>query len=80
MRSDSPLAQPEASVAPLLFYVASAPVRERFKALGPAGLLTPGLDDMVAHVRTATLAMLAPSPPAHRRSSRSPKPTGRRRS
>ena len=76
----NPLVTQMSIVAPLLFYVASAPVRERFKALGPAGLLTPGLDDMVAHVRTATLAMLAPSPPTHKRPSRSPKPTGRRRS
>jgi TetR/AcrR family transcriptional regulator len=50
-------------VAPLLLFVASAPVRERFRHLVPGGFHTPGLDAVVAHVQGATLAMLTPHTP-----------------
>ena len=47
-------------VAPLLFFVASAPVRERFKHLLPGGGPAPDLAAMAAHVHAATIAMLTP--------------------
>jgi TetR/AcrR family transcriptional regulator len=47
-------------VAPLMFFVASAPVRDRLRHLVPASFHAAGLDAMVAHVQRVTLAMLTP--------------------
>lgn len=54
-------------VAPLLFFAASAPVRERLADRGAWRPTTgPGVDDMVAYVREATLAVLERKRPARR--------------
>jgi len=55
-------------VAPLLLFAASAPIRERFSHLVPAGLAAVPNDAMAAHVEFATLAALHASaePPAAR--------------
>ena len=51
-------------VAPLLFFVASAALRERVSHLVPATFQAAGLDAMVTHVQRVTLAMLTPPPAA----------------
>jgi AcrR family transcriptional regulator len=68
-----PIVTQIAIVAPLLLFVASAPLRERFKHLLPEALGQPSLDAIVAHVQAATLSVLtAGSPPTL-------SPSGRRR-
>jgi AcrR family transcriptional regulator len=61
-RETHPFVAQVAIVAPLLFFAASAPVREKFAGLlpWPAGGLT--ADAMVAYVQEGTLAALARSP------------------
>lgn len=59
-------------VAPLMFFAASAPFRERVGRLVPSHVPTPELNDVIAHVQTATLAVLEPSNTS-RRPERRPK-------
>jgi hypothetical protein len=61
-------------VAPLMFFSASAPIRERYRHLVPAHVTPPRREDMVAHVQATTLAALTDAEPvavAH--------PSGRRK-
>ncbi len=44
---------------PLMFFGASAPFRQRVGRLAPVPAALPTLDDMIAHVQAATLAVLA---------------------
>jgi len=53
-------------VAPLMFFAASAPFRARLGRLVPPPLKTPELDDVIAHVQAATLAVLAAPAPSRR--------------
>jgi len=53
-------------VAPLMFFAASAPFRARIAKLVPLSTKTPELDDVIAHVQAATLAMLAAPAPSRR--------------
>ena len=46
-------------VAPLMFFAASAPLRARLGRLVPMKVPTPELDDVIDHVQTATMAVLA---------------------
>lgn len=48
-------------VAPLMFFAASAPFRERLRRLAPSAIASPELEAMIAHVQTATLAALTTS-------------------
>jgi TetR/AcrR family transcriptional regulator len=48
-------------VAPLMFFSASKPIRERFRHLVPAQVVAPRREDIVAHVQATTLAALTPS-------------------
>ena len=48
-------------VAPLMFFSASGPMRERFRHLVPAHVAAPGREHVVAHVKATTLAALAPA-------------------
>ncbi|HVW03850.1 MAG TPA: TetR/AcrR family transcriptional regulator [Vicinamibacterales bacterium] len=61
-------------VAPLLLFAASAPLRERFKAIAPASLMVVPHEAVVAHVETVTLAALhargRPSPASPKRTRR----------
>jgi TetR/AcrR family transcriptional regulator len=60
-------------VAPLMFFAASAPLRERAGQLAPPKVALSNLDDVIQHVQAATLAVLsvdAPTRPASRRQSR----------
>jgi AcrR family transcriptional regulator len=61
-RPANPLVVQISVVAPLMFYAASAPFRERLGKLVPAQVPTPDLDDVIAHVQAATLAVLTPAP------------------
>jgi AcrR family transcriptional regulator len=62
-RPISPLVVQISIVAPLMFFAASAPFRERITRLLPAPIPSPDLPDMIAHVQAATLAVLrAPTP------------------
>jgi AcrR family transcriptional regulator len=61
-RPANPLVVQISVVAPLMFFAASAPFRERLSRLVPAQVATPGLDDVIAHVQAATLAVLSPPP------------------
>jgi TetR/AcrR family transcriptional regulator len=45
-------------VAPLLFFLASGPVRERFKRKGPAGIAAIPTDAMIHYVQTMTLGAI----------------------
>jgi AcrR family transcriptional regulator len=45
-------------VAPLMFFASSAPFRERLMRLVPSTVPAPQLDDVIAHVQAATLAVL----------------------
>ena len=49
-------------VAPLLFFMATAPVRERFRNVAPTEALVAGRDQVVAHVLATTLAAVAVTP------------------
>ena len=51
-------------VAPLKFFSASAPIRERYRHLVPAHVTPPRREDMVAHVQATTLAALTEAEPA----------------
>jgi hypothetical protein len=55
----NPLVVQISIVAPLMFFAASAPFRERVSRLMPAPVATPDLNDMIAHVQAATLAVLS---------------------
>jgi TetR/AcrR family transcriptional regulator len=57
-RPVNPLVVQISIVAPLMFFAASAPFRERLSRLLPAPIATPDLADMIAHVQAATLAEL----------------------
>jgi TetR/AcrR family transcriptional regulator len=50
-----------ALVAPLMFFAASAPLRERARQLAPAGpaMTIPELDAVIRHVQAATLSVLS---------------------
>jgi AcrR family transcriptional regulator len=58
-------------VAPLLFFAASAPIRERFREKVPRGLADVSREALLAHVQATTLAALRPAP-ARPRSRRQP--------
>jgi TetR/AcrR family transcriptional regulator len=63
-RPVNPLVVQISIVAPLMFFAASAPFRDRVGRLSPAPVAAPGLADMIAHVQAATLAVLGtPSVP-----------------
>ena len=51
-------------VAPLMFFSASAPIRERFSHLVPAHVVAPLRAHVVAHVQATTLAALMAQAPA----------------
>jgi AcrR family transcriptional regulator len=57
-------------VAPLLFFSASAPLRERFAAALPAGMASARREDVVAHVEASALAALRAAPPTRSSSRR----------
>jgi AcrR family transcriptional regulator len=72
-RRANPLVVHISIVAPLMFFAASAPFRERAGQLAPHDVNMPTLDAMIAHVQAATLAVLAdpsaqPASPGLRRS------------
>ena len=46
-------------MAPLMFFAASAPVRQRVSGKLPSGLALPDLESVVAYVKTSTLAVLS---------------------
>ena len=55
-------------VAPLMFFAASAPLRERAGQLAPPSPSMPGLDAVIEHVQAATLSVLSVDvPPARAR-------------
>lgn len=58
-RRANPLVVHISIVAPLMFFAASAPFRERAGQLAPHNVNMPGVDEMIAHVQAATLAVLA---------------------
>jgi TetR/AcrR family transcriptional regulator len=49
-------------VGPLLFFMATEPVRERFHNLAPSEVIGAGRNEVVAHVIATTLAAVAASP------------------
>jgi TetR/AcrR family transcriptional regulator len=51
-------------VAPLMFFSASAPIRERFRHLVPAHVVAPLREHVIAHVQATTLAALGAQAPA----------------
>lgn len=55
----NPLVVQISIVAPLMFFAASAPFRERVSRLMPTPVAAPDLNDMIAHVQAATLTVLA---------------------
>ena len=57
-RPTNPLVTQISLVAPLMFFAASAPFRERMARLVPAPYATPHLNDVIAHVQAATLGVL----------------------
>jgi TetR/AcrR family transcriptional regulator len=69
----NPLVTQISVVAPLMFFAASAPFRTRLAHLVPVNVPTPTLDDVIAHVQTATLAVLTTPAPSRRPRPRSPK-------
>lgn len=58
-RKADPLIVQMGIVAPLMFFAASAPLRERAGQLMPPQMSAPGLDDVINHVQAATLAVLS---------------------
>jgi len=54
----NPLVTQISVVAPLMFFAASAPFRARLTRLVPTAIPTPTLDDVIAHVQAATLAVV----------------------
>ena len=72
-RKANPLVVHMSIVAPLMFFAASAPFRERAGELAPHDVSMPTLDAMISHVQAATLAVLAvqePTAPVRSRRSR----------
>jgi len=65
-------------VAPLMFFSASAPIRERFRHLVPARVVAPRREEIVAHVQATTLAALAAPRTRAGAPSRSRRPPTRR--
>jgi AcrR family transcriptional regulator len=59
-RRVNPLVTQIGIVAPLLFFAATAPVRERFKQLVPSEIANAPGQEVVANVLAATLAAVAP--------------------
>ncbi len=53
-------------VAPLMFFAATLPLRERVSGLVPAELVLPDLDVVVRHIQNATLAVVLADPAAPR--------------
>jgi AcrR family transcriptional regulator len=51
-------------VAPLMFFAASAPIRERFRHLVPPHAIAPARAQIIAHVQATTLAALTAHAPA----------------
>jgi TetR/AcrR family transcriptional regulator len=47
-------------IAPILFFVASKPIRDRYAHLVPDAAVQPTIDDVVDHVFRSTLAVLTP--------------------
>jgi AcrR family transcriptional regulator len=69
----NPLVTQISVVAPLMFFAASAPFRARLSELVPQTVPTPTLDDVIAHVQAATLAVLTVPAPAQKSGPRRPK-------
>ena len=63
-RRVNPLVTQIGIVAPLLFFAATAPVRERFKRIVPNEIANAPGQEVVAHVLAATLAAVAPQEPS----------------
>lgn len=68
----NPLVTQISVVAPLMFFAASAPFRERLSKLVPPTVPTPTLDDVIAHVQAATLAVLIAPTSARKSGARRP--------
>ena len=66
-RPANPLVIQISIVAPLMFFAASAPFRERVAKLVPPNVAKPDLETMIAHVQAATLAVLSTSPSTGRK-------------
>jgi len=66
----NPLVTQISVVAPLMFFAASAPFRARLSELVPQTVPTPTLDDVIAHVQAATLAVLTVPAPAQKSGAR----------
>jgi hypothetical protein len=69
----NPLVTQISVVAPLMFFAASAPFRARLSELVPQTVPTPTLDDVIAHVQAATLAVLTVPALAQKSGARRPK-------
>jgi AcrR family transcriptional regulator len=67
LRAAHPLVVQINIVAPLMFYSASTAFRERVGRIMPVPFTVPDPDAVLAHVKAATLAVLAPQPPSRRR-------------
>ena len=67
----NPLVTQISVVAPLMFFAASEPFRARLSRLVPSAIPTPTLNDVIAHVQAATLAVLTQTPPPRPRPRRS---------
>jgi len=63
-RAANPLVTQVGIVAPLLFFAATAPIRERFRHLAPASLGATPREALVDHVCRATVAAVAADGPA----------------
>jgi len=61
-KPSNPLVIQISIVAPVMFFAASAPFRERVAKLVPPQVPKPDLETMIAHVQAATLAVLSSSP------------------
>jgi len=59
-RQVNPLVTQVGIVAPLLFFAATGPVRERFKQLVPADILNAQGQEIITHVVAGTLAAVTP--------------------
>ncbi|HXT69229.1 MAG TPA: TetR/AcrR family transcriptional regulator [Vicinamibacterales bacterium] len=74
-RKADPLVVQISLVAPLMFFAASAPLRERAAQLAPPSPPLPGLDAVIEHVQAATLAILCVEPPRKAPTSTSRRPS-----
>lgn len=70
----NPLVTQISVVAPVMFFAASAPFRARLTRLVPSAIPTPSLNDVIAHVQAATLAVLTTRTPTSRRRPRRSQP------